>query len=273
MKAFYHKSDLDGHCSGAIVKRKYQQCEMIGVDYEDTLESLGMVGAFQTMETVFVVDFSFDISDMEYLKSHTDLNWIDHHKSAIEKLDGLECNGIQETGKAACELTWEFLFDEEMPLSVLFLGRYDVWDHKDKRVLPFQYGMRAFSNTRPDSEIWNDILDYTVETQLLIESGSAILSYEENQNKKYAASMSFETIFKGLRAIVVNKPFSNSKVFDSVWDESKYDIMIIFGYKPNKFKYSLYSTKENVDCSEIAVSFGGGGHKGAAGFISDKLLF
>ncbi len=85
--------------------------------------------------------------------------------------------------------------------------------------------------------------------------------------------MSFETTFKGLRAIVINKPISNSKVFDSVWDESKHDIMIIFGCKPGSFKYSLYSTKDNVDCSDIARLFGGDGHKGAAGFHSDMLLF
>ena len=34
---------------------------------------------------------------------------------------------------------------------------------------------------------------------------------------------------------------------------------------------SLYSTREDVDCGAIAKSLGGGGHKGAAGFICDEL--
>ena len=33
MKCFFHSADLDGHCSGAIVKHKYPDCEMIGINY------------------------------------------------------------------------------------------------------------------------------------------------------------------------------------------------------------------------------------------------
>lgn len=275
MKCFYHKTDLDGHCSGAIVKRKYPECEMIGVDYVDQGTLHKPDWGIKENETVFVVDFSFNRDEMIWLNSFTKLNWIDHHKSAIEKMIDLPfpIKGVQEIGKAGCELTWEFLFDEDVPLPVWLLGRYDVWDHKDYRVLDFQYGMRIVKNTLPDSDVWEDVFENSSTVDIFIENGSSILMYEESQNKKYAESMCFETTFQGLRAIVVNKPFSNSKVFDSVYNESKHDIMIIFGYKPLMFKYSLYSTKDDVDCSEIATSFGGGGHKGAAGFYSERLLF
>lgn len=36
---------------------------------------------------------------------------------------------------------------------------------------------------------------------------------------------------------------------------------------------AIYSSNKEIDCSKIAESFGGGGHKGAAGFSSDELLF
>jgi nanoRNase/pAp phosphatase (c-di-AMP/oligoRNAs hydrolase) len=36
---------------------------------------------------------------------------------------------------------------------------------------------------------------------------------------------------------------------------------------------SLYSTKPEIDCGEIARTFGGGGHKGAAGFQCTELPF
>lgn len=36
---------------------------------------------------------------------------------------------------------------------------------------------------------------------------------------------------------------------------------------------SLYSTRADVDCSEVAKVFGGGGHKGAAGFVSADRSF
>jgi nanoRNase/pAp phosphatase (c-di-AMP/oligoRNAs hydrolase) len=36
---------------------------------------------------------------------------------------------------------------------------------------------------------------------------------------------------------------------------------------------SLYSTRDDIDCGAIAKTYGGGGHKGAAGFQCDTLPF
>lgn len=105
-------------------------------------------------------------------------------------------------------------------------------------------------------------------------------------------------------AIAVNIGHTNSKVFDVVWrrecpwcsgnDESgllrgarsvctechgtgyiePYDLMITFVRRKDKlWNVSLYSTKPEIDCGEIAKSFGGGGHKGAAGFQCEELPF
>lgn len=277
MKCFYHKSDLDGHCSGAIVKLKYQDCEMIGVDYDDDLSTMAEMGLIdiQDGETVFVVDFSFGVEDMSWLKENTDLVWVDHHKSALEKLEWFECKGKREIGKAGCELTMEYLYPEvPMPISVRLLGRYDVWDHADNRVLPFQYGMRSFENTFPESLLWVSILNPEGNfIPSIIEKGQTILDYERKQNEIYAKGMSFESDFEGYRAICLNKAFSNSKIFDSVYDPNLHDIMILFGYRAGQYKFSLYCAKPEIDVSAIAVKYGGGGHKGAAGFYSNKLIF
>lgn len=273
MKCFYHKSDLDGHCSGAIVKRKYPECEMIGVDYNDTLD----IDNIGECETVFVVDFSFSIEEMAALDIKASLIWIDHHKSAIEKMADYPrvISGIREIGRAACELAWEYLYPAgAMPAAVWLLGRYDVWKHKDDElIMPFQYGMRQFENTLPESGIW---VEYLRKDAMLIsqtvKAGEIILSYINNDNARYAEVMAYETEFEGLRAIVINKVNTNSQLFDSVYDPEKHDIMIMFGVKPGEWKYSLYSDKENVDVSEIAKKYGGGGHAGAAGFFSETQI-
>ena len=41
--------------------------------------------------------------------------------------------------------------------------------------------------------------------------------------------------------------------------------------KIKKWVVSLYTTKINIDVSKIAKLYGGGGHKGAAGFVSDDI--
>lgn len=267
MKCFYHRSDFDGHCSGAIVKYFNPECEMIGINYDEPLDA----DSIGEGETIYVVDFSFSSLDMSFLHHRADLIWIDHHKSAIEKVEYEKyIKGIRRIGKAACELTWEwFRVGDKLPLAVYLLGRYDVWDHEDERVLPFQYGLRIKSNTLPDSIRWRNLLKDDNRVPHIIEQGELILKYEMKQNAIYAKSMSYERIFHKYRALVINKPFSNSKIFDSVYDPEKHDIMVIFGLKEGKFKYSLFCNKPEIDVSKIAVHYGGGGHAGAAGFYSD----
>ena len=273
MKCFYHKSDLDGHCSGAIVKKRYPECEMIGVDYNDTLD----IDSISEGEMVFVVDFSFSVAEMAALDIKAQLYWIDHHKSAIEKMADYprKIAGHTEIGKAGCELTWEYFYaDDPMPLAVRLLGRYDVWKHEeDERILPFQYGIRSYEDTLPESSIWSGFFEG--EELLLNETlshGETILAYQNTQNAVYAKGMAYEAEFEGHRAIIINRAYGNSQLFDSVYDPEKHDIMIVFGVKPKEFKYSLYSVKPEIDVSEIAKKYGGGGHAGAAGFFSETQI-
>ncbi len=276
MKCFYHKSDLDGHCSGAIVKRAYPNCECVGVDYNDTLESLGY--AFEVGDKVFVVDFRFNEKDMEWLNFNTELHWIDHHKTSIDRAHetGFLSYGGQllEIGRAGCELTWEYLNESKMPETVLLLGRYDVWDHADKRVLPFQYGMREHEDTLPESKIWQPLFndDDGSMVEKITERGKLILAYQDKQNAIYAKGMSYEGKIEGLRAIIMNKAYANSKAFDAVYDPEKHDIMVLFGIKKDEYKYTLFADKDNIDVSAIAKKYGGGGHKGAAGFYSKSQI-
>lgn len=140
VRCYYHKIDLDGKCSAAIVRRKYPDCELIGVDYPDRPD----FDKINPGDTVFVVDFSFEPDDMRAIAAiaKIDFIWIDHHKSAIEKMESnlmSHVQGKREIGKAGCELTWEYFFpNEPMPIAVSRLGRYDVWDHEIFRVVPFQ---------------------------------------------------------------------------------------------------------------------------------------
>ena len=53
-------------------------------------------------------------------------------------------------------------------------------------------------------------------------------------------------------------------------NEEEYDMFIGFSYNGKSWNYSLRSTK--VDCSQIAMKYGGGGHKGASGFSTDELI-
>jgi len=167
-------------------------------------------------------------------------------------------------GFAGCELTWNYFFPEtEVPEAVRLLGRYDVWDHEDPNVLPFQMGIRL-ENTWPDDKnmsMWQNYFSKFSEELIkdTINKGKTILLYQKQENEKYAKNCAMEIDFRGFKAIAINKLLTNSQLFDSVWDENKYDLMITFGLRANgMWTMSFYTTKEDVNCSQIAKSLGGG---------------
>lgn len=271
MKCFYHSADLDGHCAGAIVKMKYPECKMIGINYGEEFPW----DDISPKEEIWMVDFCLQpFSEMMKLRLSCCrlLVWIDHHETAIEEKGESFFYGNQQIGLGACEITWKYVFNLPVPRAVRLLSMYDVWDHSDPDTLPFQYGFRLNFDTRPENqELWSGF--FYDDAQLVgetIEEGKIILQYEKRQNEKFCRAYSFEGDFHGLRAIIANKGFSNSMLFDSVYDPQKHDLMISFCRLPlQKWTVSLYST--TVDVGEIAKKYGGGGHKGSAGFQCDVL--
>jgi len=61
-------------------------------------------------------------------------------------------------------------------------------------------------------------------------------------------------------------------VFDSIADDS-IDAYCRYAYNAikDKWAFSIYSSKPDIDVSKIASHFGGGGHPNAAGFGIDSL--
>lgn len=276
MKCFYHSADLDGHCSGAIVKYKYPDCEMFGINYGDEFPWDKIEGG----EDVFMVDFALQPLNPEMLKlaEMCNLTWIDHHKSAIEDFDALtekpsmHCALSMDNSVAGCGMTWLTVMDEEVPLAVRLLSQYDVWNHDDQDTLPFQFGLRQYATDPNEQHLWRQLFAGAMVDDI-IKEGSTILSYKASEDTKYCNACAFETELDGLKCIAVNKMLTNSQLFDPVWDPDKYDAMLTFGYRNGKWIVSLYSTKDDVDVSQVAKAHGGGGHKGAAGFQCYALPF
>lgn len=278
MKGIYHSKDLDGFTSAAIFKLKFPDIELIGYDYGDNFD-------FKIeKEPVIIADVSFPIRTMIKfaLASDFNLTWIDHHVSAIKEYNDFinddnesYCTAVLEIGIAACEGTWKYLFpNKKLPEAVLLLGEYDTWRNSDKdrwnnKILPFQYGMRLICN-KPEKfpvELFenNNLIDK------IIEDGKIILKYQDSVNQKLCKSSSFEADFQGKKAICLNGGGFNSDVFKSVYDEDKHDVMLPFIFDGKKWNFSIYTTKNDIDCSVIAKKLGGGGHKQAAGFSVDDI--
>jgi len=287
LKCFHH-TDLDGHCSGAIVKMFYPDCEMFETDYEIPFP----METINDGEVVFLVDFGFDDTDMlKELNDRAQLYWIDHHRSTIEAANaaGIKVKGSQIVDKlSGCEQTWNFLAkDLPMPRTVFLLGRYDVWDHgADSAVLPFQYGLQAM-DTLPENnmELWEYLLntadddifssdENTIEAITL--RGEVIKQWVDQYNVYYANANAFTLNFEGHTWIAANNSGAGSDCAKAAFKPDVHQGTIIFGYKgrAKRWKVSFYTDPDSsLDCGAIAAKFGGGGHKEAAGCTVSKLPF
>lgn len=272
----YHKVDLDGVASAAIVvdylKTKGREYELIGWTYGDPIPELGS-GVFK----VWILDVSFGENHEKICGKWNmdclEVIWIDHHKTAIPEhlMEEQGIEGIRRIGTAACELTWEYLYgpDDYCYELIRYLSAYDVWNKERfdwNDVMAIQYATRARVGLNVDNMVHliEAIGDSSVS---IISEGKAILNFLASKNKGECANYSFEGGINGYNVIFMNTLEFNSTTFDSVYNEDKHDMMCPFAILPNGLvKFSLYSTKDWVDCGETAKLFGGGGHKGAAGF-------
>lgn len=288
---FYH-ADLDGLCSAAIVAERYPEIPSenyfkINYGYPIPLISPG--------QSVIMVDFCIQPIDQmcklinQVYSDSTFFCWIDHHQSSIDamtealrqgKIQPHQFSGRWEVGKAGCELAWEYFFpNKPMPDVVRLLGRYDVWDHSDPDVVPFQYGMRC-KNPSVNDIFWSVALNArTVDIQEwineIISVGHKILYWENTvRASEYCQAYGIETFLNGHRAIALNTARVGSLFFQSTFSFDGYDIFISFVRLPTgRWSVSLMSDPNKVDVSKIAKMYGGGGHRGASGFQCKDLPF
>lgn len=75
----------------------------------------------------------------------------------------------------------------------------------------------------------------------------------------------------GYKFWCMNKDRFNPMNFGYKLEDTEFDGFACFSFNGTKWKFSLYSDKESIDCSAICTTYGGGGHKGAAGFTTLEI--
>ena len=283
----YHGIDLDGFCSGAIYAKYMEEhdkeYELIPANYGWDLPWKKFEGA-----NVTLVDFSMQPWNefVRLTEMATDVLWIDHHRSAINEFEkaviGDGFSGIRtmlDEKQAGCELAWDYFFPHQtMPMAVRLLGRYDVWDHAEDEVLPFQYGMRLYDMDPADgwADKWAHYLDLYISPEVChprIGEGKTVLRYQTREDETGARAGCFSVEWEGCRWLAANRGGRGSKFFDSLWDAEKFDGMMGFSWNGEVWTFGLYTDKPGIDCGAIAKGHGGGGHPGAAGFRIDAIPF
>lgn len=291
----YHRADFDGiFCREIARKFLPEDTEFIGWDYGDQVPEVPQDCV------LYILDLS-----VPELMGHNGLLWIDHHKTAIDAYSQ-DIPGYRIDGVAACRLAWQWftrngncpdaLPNREQfftrtviePIAVRLAGEYDVWDKRDPDAEVFQFGLRSVELT---SHIWRQLLDDTLPNALegtgnewttswlatnhLLQNGKLLQRYQIECDKS-VMQRSFLVAFEGLKFLALNTARCNSLTF-AVKDvnETGHDALLGFVWNGKEYAVSLYHAKHRteLDLSEIAKKYGGGGHRGACGFRAQTLPF
>jgi oligoribonuclease NrnB/cAMP/cGMP phosphodiesterase (DHH superfamily) len=277
MLCIYHIADHDGKGSAAIVKSKFPEIELMGLNHDMEIP----YEEIEKHDKLIICDFALPVKYMLEINKKIDLTWIDHHISVINEYNELiksgeydEIKGVRKVGTAALVLTWQYFYPQkEVPEGIRLLGLNDIYDLRDRRVRPFEYAVQTFGVNRPTDKIWSMLINNEVDIKAMVEKGNAILSWVRHRNYRLVRGMAFESEYKGLKCVCSNMAQGQSEFFDSLENIRDYDFMVnFFMNKKNLWNLTFYTYKDDVDVSKLAAELGGGGHAKAAGASSLKEL-
>ncbi len=304
----HHSADMDGVFCREIARKFLPDATLIGWDFADKPLEIpqGEIYVLDLpVDRVFGFDFAkpetvfAKVGDVHAMKALNErLVWIDHHKSSIES-HPKEIPGYRIDGVAACRLAWQWFTDPNMksdsakglttkpnmkedfvrrvvtePPAVRLVGEYDIWDKRDPDADVFQFGLRSRELVEND---WRNLLasDDAGLVGDLLRDGRILQTYQQ-RNDASMMRRSFIVEWEGLKFLALTTARCNSLTFASKdVPETGHDALMGFYFNGSKWTVSLYHAKHrtDLDLSNIAVKYGGGGHRGACGFVTAKLPF
>lgn len=251
----------DGFASAWTARRHFgDRADYVPMQYGDEPPDV-------TGREVWILDFSFVRPVLlEMASKARRITVLDHHQSAQQELSGLATDNLKcvfDMERSGARLTWEHFFPDVQPhWLVLYAEDRDLWAWKLWESRAVNAALASYPH---DFAVWDEMgKRHHLPSLGLVNEGRAILRYQQ-QLVDHLCQHAREVVIDGQRVLAVNTPLLISEVagklaenrpFGACWFETEDGLTV----------WSLRSTDQGVDVSEVARRQGGGGHKRAAGF-------
>lgn len=225
---------------------------------------------------ILLVDFSYKRDVLKELASKAaSITVLDHHETAQADLQPLLDSGVVgglfDMNRSGAGIAWDVLHPgERRPALIDYIEDRDLWTWK----LPLSRPVLAYVDTFDFSFAkWDDlagVLDYGLPEQLdeIINTGNALLRrHFKNCESLIAVTMQRATV-GGIDVPCCNVPHIYCSEVGNILanrDDAPFSATFFIN-KDNHRVYSLRSLAEKQSVSAIALKYGGGGHRNAAGF-------
>jgi len=275
----YHANCSDGFTAAWVVKKA---CELNEAEPEIEFHpaNYGEPAPDVDVESkdVIIVDFSYPRGEMLSMSEKANsITILDHHKTAKDNLKDLsselKCQNeiIFDMEKSGCRLAWDYYFpNERHPAALLAVEDRDIW----KFEVPYTKEISAYiSSIEQNFENWDYIMD-NENIGEAIDSGISLLRKHQKDIDSLYDSLAMVQNIDGSAVPTANVPYMfASDLGNKMCKLHPYADFSATYYmdKEGNYKFSLRSTDEQKDVSEIARKFGGDGHRNASGFTCKTL--
>lgn len=257
---FYHHNCFDGIASAWVAKRAIPDVELVPAVYGMDVPELG------AGDNVYIVDFSFPRDIMIDINQRVAmLRVLDHHKTAQENCVGLDFCTF-DMNESGASLAWKYFFPHKpIPTLIKYIKDRDLWLFKEDD----SEAVNAYIQSYPmDVNIYDDLalnLDTGWGLRSAMEQGKAIERYK-NQLVQQIIKNRFITFIGDYRVPVVNCPVLMSEVGHALAELNEGPFGAYYFDRRDGFVQWGARSIGDFDVSEVAKTFGGGGHKNAAGW-------
>lgn len=258
----YHANCADGFTSAWAVWKKHPDTEfhegIFGVEPPDC-----------TGRDVVIVDFSYKRPVLlEIADKAKSVLILDHHKSAEADLVDLPENvtAIFDMNRSGAGMTWQYYHPDQAPsFLVKHVEDRDLWRFSMEQTRAFQANLFSMEYTFENWDMVNGLCADDYKYWSFVAAGEAIERKHFKDINELIKVAETRSLIAGFDVPTLNAPHfyssdaghimgKNEPFAACYWDTSKGRV------------FSLRSEDGGQDVSEVAVKFGGGGHKHAAGF-------
>jgi len=211
---------------------------------------------------VVIADFSYDLETTKRLiEEAASLVIIDHHKTAKERLGDLP-NLHFDNDHSGAILTWNYFHPgKEPPRFLKYIEDRDLWKWEMPYSKEFSAAFDMVQWTFEDFELFED--DSVVDDA--ITRGKYILAYSKTVIKKICEKAQPRK-WHGYNVMLVNSSHWQSEIGNKLSQDCDIAVIWYYSHETHKARVSCRAFHDEVDVTELAQAYGGGGHKKAAGF-------
>ena len=251
--------DLDGVCAAIVAKRANPNAEVIftGNNSVDTnvLKNLGrkmiLLDVSVSQEVAKKIDNDVD-NTVIILDHHRNLEWLSEYPWAVIT-----------PGKSGTLLAFEFFFhyQDNIPDLVMLANDYDLWIHEyphSKRLAMFLQAVGIQKFFEKFSKNISCIFNKEEEGIL-----KQVQEEKEKTIEKHITSMVIQKMQGRKAGVFLGYAYAGETADEVSRRNIDIDVLIFVDEKLNKISFRTKSP--DVDCSKIALAFGGNGHVKAAG--------